>query len=51
VKRVQQDQEGGRRSNVKKTPTLFINGVRYDGPLEYQAIATAVREAAQNVTE
>jgi protein-disulfide isomerase len=39
--RVQNDFESGVRSNVKKTPTLFINGRRYDGPVDAKAIIAA----------
>lgn len=31
LERVQQDLEGGARSGVRGTPTLFINGERYEG--------------------
>src|SRR5437763_1271006 len=40
--RIQNDFESGTRSGVHKTPTLFINGQRYDGPIEADAIITAI---------
>ncbi len=40
-RRVQDDFESGKRIGVKKTPTLFINGWRYDGPIEANAIVAA----------
>jgi protein-disulfide isomerase len=40
-RRISADFEGGRRSGVKKTPTLFINGQRYDGPVDANAIIAA----------
>jgi protein-disulfide isomerase len=43
--KVRSDYEGGVRSGVKKTPTLFINGTRYDGPLKYEALLSAIRSA------
>jgi protein-disulfide isomerase len=36
--RVRQDYDGGVRSGVKGTPTFFINGRRYRGPIEYDAM-------------
>jgi protein-disulfide isomerase len=35
------DHESGVRSGVAKTPTLFINGRKYDGAIEAKAIAAA----------
>jgi protein-disulfide isomerase len=40
-KRVTSDFESGRNSGVKGTPTLFINGRRYIGPIEAGAIVAA----------
>jgi protein-disulfide isomerase len=39
--RVRDDFESGRRSGVTRTPTLFINGRRYDGPIDAKAIIAA----------
>lgn len=36
--------DGGVRSGVKGTPTLFINGRRYAGSLEFDALTTAARQ-------
>ncbi len=36
----------GRRSGVKETPTFFINGERYEGPLEREALFAALARAA-----
>jgi formate-nitrite transporter family protein len=44
--RVLADLTGGRRSGVRGTPTLFINGVRYDGPIEREALIAALARAA-----
>jgi len=38
--------ESGVRSGVTKTPTLFINERKYDGPIEAQAIVEAALSAA-----
>jgi protein-disulfide isomerase len=43
--RIRDDFESGVLSGVKKTPTLFINEQRYDGPIEAKAIITAVGAA------
>jgi protein-disulfide isomerase len=40
-RRVLADHESGIRSGVTKTPTLFINGRKYDGAIEAKAIAAA----------
>jgi protein-disulfide isomerase len=39
--RIASDQESGVRSGVKGTPTLFINGRKYDGPMNARAIVAA----------
>jgi protein-disulfide isomerase len=39
--RIKADFESGVRNGVKKTPTLFINNRRYDGPVEAGAIVAA----------
>jgi len=43
--RIRADFESGLRSGVKATPTLFMNGRRYDGPVNAKAII-AVSESA-----
>ncbi len=43
--RVRDDFRGGVRSGVNGTPTFFINGTRYNGSLEYEALRAAVEEA------
>jgi protein-disulfide isomerase len=43
--RVQADYQSGLASGVNKTPTLFINGRRYDGTLEAMAITAASRQS------
>src|SRR5688572_24984215 len=45
--RVRDDFRGGIRSGVNGTPTFFINGKRYDGPLELEPLLAAVEEAAK----
>lgn len=44
--RVQRDFQSGMESGVQGTPTFFINGAQYQGPLAEQAIAQAVQSAA-----
>jgi protein-disulfide isomerase len=43
-RRVSSDYDSGVRSGVTKTPTLFINGRRYDGAIEAHAIIAAASE-------
>lgn len=40
--RIQKDFQGGVRSGVNGTPTFFINGVRHDGPYEFEDLAAAI---------
>jgi Na+/H+ antiporter NhaA len=40
--RVALDETSGRDSGVRGTPTLFLNGVRYQGPLDLNSISRAV---------
>jgi protein-disulfide isomerase len=44
--RVREDFSSGVRSGVNGTPTFFINGVRYDGPRELDAMILALSEPA-----
>jgi protein-disulfide isomerase len=44
--RILADFEGGRRSGVSGTPTLFINGRRYVGPVDAKAIIAASQPPA-----
>lgn len=45
VEQIRADFNGGVRSGVNGTPTFFINGQRYDGPLEFDALAEALNGA------
>ena len=40
--RIREDVQGGARSGVNGTPTFFINGVRYDGEPEVDALVAAL---------
>lgn len=44
--RVEEDFRGGVRSGVNGTPTLFINGERYDGPVDVASLLTVLKAAA-----
>ena len=44
--RVREDFLSGARSGVNGTPTFFINGVRYDGPVETGSILAAIEWAS-----
>jgi protein-disulfide isomerase len=41
-----EDIESGKSSGVAKTPTFFINGDRYDGPLDLDSLLSALDEAS-----
>jgi protein-disulfide isomerase len=42
--RILADFDSGLRSGVKGTPTLFVNGLRYDGPVDAKSIAAVAQE-------
>lgn len=42
VSKIQKDFLGGVRSGVNGTPTFFINGNRYNGPIEYDDLFSAI---------
>jgi protein-disulfide isomerase len=44
--RVHQDFMSGVRSGVNGTPTFFINGVRYDGPVDVSSLIGSIGTAA-----
>jgi protein-disulfide isomerase len=44
--RIQEDFMSGVRSGVNGTPTLFINGRRYEGPVELHSLTDAVNQSA-----
>jgi protein-disulfide isomerase len=46
--RVREDFMTGVRSGVNGTPTFFINGVRYDGPRELDAMLDALSQPAES---
>lgn len=46
--RIRADFESGERSGVYKTPTFFINGRRYEGPVNAVAMITAVQAAVDH---
>ena len=41
-KRIKEDRQSGIRSGVNGTPTFFINGMRYDGPHDYDSLLAAL---------
>lgn len=45
--RIRDDYESGLRSGVKKTPTLYINGRRFDGAIDAKAIVAAALAAGE----
>jgi len=45
---VQKDFDSGLRSGVNGTPTLFINGHRYDGDRDADSLVAALRAAIRH---
>lgn len=45
---IQKDLDGGLRSGVNGTPTLFINGHRYDGDHDLESLVEALRAATRH---
>jgi protein-disulfide isomerase len=43
--RIREDFKSGIRSGVNGTPTLFINGSRYDGPRDFDSMIAALANA------
>jgi protein-disulfide isomerase len=46
AERVRRDFRSGMRSGVNGTPTFFINGVRHDGPWDFESLVDALEVAA-----
>jgi diadenylate cyclase len=46
--RIEEDRLGGSRAGVEGTPTLFVNGVRYTGPINSDGLLAAVEQAESN---
>ena len=44
--RVREDFLSGIRSGVNGTPSLFINGLRYDGPRDLESLLAAIEQVA-----
>ena len=44
--RIEEDRLGGDRAGVRGTPALFVNGVRYAGPMDLDGLLAAVEDAA-----
>jgi protein-disulfide isomerase len=44
--RVKQSFRNGIGDGVNGTPTIFINGVRYDGPRDYETLLAVIKEVA-----
>ena len=47
--RIQDDFSGGVRSGVNGTPTLFVNGLRYDGPRDLESLAALVQDLSPSI--
>ena len=44
---VEEDLQSGHQSGVTGTPTFFINGKRYKGPLEFEPLLIAIADAGE----
>ena len=47
TRKIEEQKRQGVRSGVNGTPTLFLNGVRYDGPRDVESLSQAVAEAGK----
>jgi protein-disulfide isomerase len=47
LSRIREDFTSGVRSGVNGTPTFYIDGVRYDGPAEFEPMVAALRHSGQ----
>ena len=47
--RVHEDLETGRESGVTGTPTLFMNGVRYQGDYDFESMVTAIQQVGAGI--
>ena len=47
LQKVRADVDGGVRSGVNGTPTFFVNGVRYDGPRDFETMAEMLDRAVR----
>ena len=45
--KIESDFSGGVRSGVNGTPSLFINGERYDGPRDYDTLVAVLTQLAE----
>jgi protein-disulfide isomerase len=45
--KIRRDFTGGVRSGVNGTPSLFLNGLRYDGPRDVASLVAAANEVAE----
>src|ERR687895_1770233 len=46
--RIEEDRLGGHRAGVRGTPTFFVNGTRYTGPMDLDGLLAAVEEATSS---
>ncbi|HZL36466.1 MAG TPA: thioredoxin domain-containing protein [Tepidisphaeraceae bacterium] len=45
ARKVAEDHQSGVASGVKRTPTFFINGIRHDGPFDFDTLNNALNAA------
>jgi protein-disulfide isomerase len=44
TERIKEDRKSGIRSGVNGTPCFFINGIRFDGPADYEQLREALED-------
>ena len=49
IPRIRDDLSSGARSGVNGTPTFFVSGLRYEGPVEVQPLIRALELAAASI--
>jgi len=47
--RIKEDRQSGIRSGVNGTPTFFVNGRRFDGPLDYDSLLAALKSPSEGL--
>ena len=48
---IMHDMQAGQQSQVNETPTFFIEGSKYTGPIDVDAVLTAIEQASEELPE
>lgn len=49
--RIVNDIQTGQQSNVFQTPTFFVNGAKYEGPVDIDAMLAVIEQASEELPE